>query len=132
ARRALLRLGGLAVATLAGWTALERVAGARRESGSKHAGSFSGNAYPVTIWAFDPVPAIDAASYRLRVLGVPRPGALGYDALRAFPRRELTAVLDCTGGWWSEQVWRGVSVGELLAAHGVEDWRGWAVVVSLT
>jgi DMSO/TMAO reductase YedYZ molybdopterin-dependent catalytic subunit len=131
-RRALLRLSGLALATLAGWMGLELAAGARRESGSKHAGSFSGNAYPVTIWAFDPVPTIDAATYSLRILGVPRPGALGVGALCAFPRRELTAVLDCTGGWWSDQVWQGVSVGELLAAHGVEDWSGRAIVISLT
>src|SRR5262245_32127529 len=131
-RRTLLRLGGLALATPAAWAALERAAGERRASGSKHAGSFSGNGYPVTIWSFDPVPTLDAATYRLRLLGVPRPGALGYDALRSFPPRELTAVLDCTGGWWSEQVWRGVSVGDVLAEHGVEDWRGRAAVVSLT
>jgi DMSO/TMAO reductase YedYZ molybdopterin-dependent catalytic subunit len=131
-RRALLRLGGLALVAAAGWMALERSAAARRETGSKHAGSLSGNDYPVTIWAFDRVPTIDAAAYQLRVLGVPRPGALGYAALRAFPRRDLTAVLDCTGGWWSEQVWQGVSIGDLLAAHGVEDWRGLALVISLT
>ena len=29
---------------------------------------------------------------------------------------EITAVLDCTGGWYSEQVWRGVRVNRLLAA----------------
>jgi DMSO/TMAO reductase YedYZ molybdopterin-dependent catalytic subunit len=78
------------------------------------------------------VPTIDAAAYRLRVLGVPRPGALGYAALGAFRRRDLTAVLDYTGGWWSEQVWQGVSIGDLLAAHGVEDWSGLALVISLT
>jgi DMSO/TMAO reductase YedYZ molybdopterin-dependent catalytic subunit len=31
-----------------------------------------------------------------------------------------------------EPLWRGASVGDVLAAHGVEDWRGRAVVVSLT
>src|SRR5918911_4853098 len=54
-RRGALGLLGLAGAGLAGWQLLEWAADAwasqpRRPSGSKHAGSFSGNAFPVTIW----------------------------------------------------------------------------------
>ena len=28
----------------------------------------------------------------------------------------MTAVLDCTGGWWTEQTWSGALVARLLPA----------------
>ena len=39
--------------------------------------------------------------------------SLSYDDLAA--DAETTATLDCTGGWYSTQEWRGVPVSELLA-----------------
>jgi hypothetical protein len=46
-RRALLRVSGLAAATLVGWQAIERLAPAvRLPTGSKAVGSFNGNAFP--------------------------------------------------------------------------------------
>ena len=38
--------------------------------------------------------------------------------LRALPRVERVALLDCTGGWYTEQRWEGVSLDALLAATG--------------
>ncbi|MEA2629666.1 MAG: hypothetical protein QOJ10_2126, partial [Chloroflexota bacterium] len=38
-----------------------------------------------------------------------------YDQLSAFTDR-VTAVLDCTGGWYSEQTWEGVWLDRLLPA----------------
>jgi DMSO/TMAO reductase YedYZ molybdopterin-dependent catalytic subunit len=111
-RRALLRVSGLSVATLAGWQVIERVAPAiRLPTGSKPAGSFNANAFPAEIWLFDSVPNLDAATWRLSVGS----RELTLDELLAMPRREVQTVLDCTSGWWSEQVWSGVPVMGVLA-----------------
>ena len=138
-RRNTLRLIGLAAATGLAWRGVEWAAealapdGSRRPSGSKHAGSFSGNDFPLTIWLFDTVPELDAASWQLGIRGnVAAPTLLSYAELTALPTRELTAVLDCTGGWWSEQVWTGVSVGDVLAGCGVDPRARTAEVVSVT
>ncbi len=128
-RRAALRLVGLAAATLALLPALDRIAdasGLRRLTGSKHAGSFTGNAMPVTTWTFDAVPTIDAASWRLAVGG----RLLSYAGLAALPRAEVIAVLDCTGGWWTEQRWTGARVGDALDALGASGESG--TVISAT
>jgi len=37
-------------------------------------------------------------------------------ALGALPQRSVRAVLDCTGGWWAEQEWRGVPLSALVGA----------------
>src|SRR3982751_6758185 len=68
-RRAVLRGLALLSASLVVSTAFDGVALARRFTGSRHAGSFTGNAMPVTIWAFDDVPTVDGASWRLRISG---------------------------------------------------------------
>jgi DMSO/TMAO reductase YedYZ molybdopterin-dependent catalytic subunit len=113
--------------------ALDAVALPRRATGSRHAGSFTGNALPVTIWSFDEVPLLDAASWRLRVSGgVARPQELTYAEIAALPRREARVVLDCTGGWWSEQVWSGVALGDVVAAAGIASTSSRIEVVSVT
>lgn len=87
----------------------------RRFTGSYETGSFTG-VFPVVSWIADRAPAVDVATFRLVIDGaVARPLALSYDDLRALATDELTAVLDCTGGWYSAQVWRGISIGRLLA-----------------
>jgi DMSO/TMAO reductase YedYZ molybdopterin-dependent catalytic subunit len=43
----------------------------------------------------------------------------------------LTAVLDCTGGWFAEQEWRGVRLDRLLAGAGLPE-GGSVDVVSVT
>lgn len=138
-RRSALQLVGLAIGAAFAWQALERVAdaraaaGSRRASGSKHAGSFSGNDFPVTIWQLDRVPSLDLASWRLAVGGhVAAPAAFSYADLDWFESRELTTVIDCTGGWWSEQVWQGVAVDDILAASGVAADASAVEVISVT
>lgn len=119
-RRASLRLLGVGAGALLGWGLLERTASAlgsvRLPSGSKHAGSFSANDYPTTIWLFDAVPALDGGAWRLRTGGrVVAPNTISYaDLVDKYQPRALSVVLDCTGGWWSEQVWRGVPVSDVL------------------
>jgi hypothetical protein len=132
-RRAVLRGLGLLAASFAFSLAFDRVALARRVTGSRHAGSFTGNAMPVTIWAFDTVPEIAIDRWRLRVRGaVASPAALTYAQLTSLNQREARVTLDCTGGWWSEQVWSGVALGDVLAAHGLAASASRIEVVSVT
>lgn len=73
-------------------------------------GSFQA-AYPLaTEWMFDSVPGVDIGSWRLHVTGRP----WTYGELDAFSDR-VAAVIDCTGGWYSEQEWEGVLLERLLA-----------------
>jgi len=133
-RRAALRGLALLAASFAVTAALDRVALARRGSGSRHAGSFTGNAFPVTIWSLDSVPSIDVEAWRLRVSGSAstRPVELSYADLSALPRREASVVLDCTGGWWSEQRWSGVSLMDVLARCGMSEGATRVEVISVT
>lgn len=95
--------------------------------------SFSGNDFPLTIWAFDEMPAIDVATWRMKIDGeVASPGAIGYDELLGMPFTERDAVLDCTGGWWTEQRWRGVTLADLLARHSLRASAKRVDIVSLT
>lgn len=136
-RRTLLRLGGLGVATLVGWQAVERVAAIgplmRLASGSKQTTSFSANDFPAEIWLFDSVPMLDARAWRLVLRG---PGVqvtqLGLDTLAQLPRRDVQAVLDCTSGWWSEQVWSGVGVMDVLQHAGLRPEATTATFTSVT
>ena len=132
-RRAALRGLGLLAASFVVSVALDQVALARRATGSRHAGSFTGNAFPVTIWSLDSVPTIDIDVWRLDVSGaVARPIKLSYRDIAALPRREASVVLDCTGGWWSEQVWSGVSLTDLLARSGMSEAATRVEVISVT
>jgi hypothetical protein len=133
-RRAALRGLALLAASFVVTLALDRVALARRESGSRHAGSFTGNAFPVTIWSLDTVPSIAAEAWRLRVSGtaIGRPVELSYTDLASLPRREASLVLDCTGGWWSEQRWSGVSMVDVLARCGMSEGATRVEVISVT
>jgi DMSO/TMAO reductase YedYZ molybdopterin-dependent catalytic subunit len=74
-------------------------------------GSFSA-AYAIpTQWMFDATPQVEIAGWGLHVAG----RVWTYDELSAFTDR-VTAVLDCTGGWYSEQSWEGVWLERLLPA----------------
>jgi hypothetical protein len=106
-RRLALRAAGVAVGAAALW--LVAPGRARRFTGSHEVGSGDPAAMPVTNWAFDPVPLIPGGGWRLSA------GDRTYDlaALAALPQTTVTAVLDCTGGWYADQEWRGVSLAEL-------------------
>src|SRR5438132_1249755 len=124
ARRTLLRQGATLAVAAAGYSATEAAVrlvrlpgGERRFTGSYEFGSFQPELMPVSSWMFDQVPAPAPAGWRLRVVG---PGGLRewtYEELAAFDDR-LRAVLDCTGGFWSEQDWSGVLLGRLLPHAG--------------
>jgi DMSO/TMAO reductase YedYZ molybdopterin-dependent catalytic subunit len=94
-------------ATLLGAAALGVVAlpGARRAP----TGSFKADDPIPTQWMFDSAPELGIDGWSLTVAG----RSWTYDELGAFGDR-VTAVLDCTGGWYSEQVWEGVWLHRLL------------------
>jgi DMSO/TMAO reductase YedYZ molybdopterin-dependent catalytic subunit len=132
-RRVALRVLAVGIGAVVTTVALDRIGLARRSTGSRAAAAFSGNDFPLTIWAFDAPPAIDVAIWRLQVDGdVVSPGAIAYDDLLAMPFTERDAILDCTGGWWTEQRWRGVTLADLLARHGVRASAQRVDVVSQT
>lgn len=118
-RRSFVRLAGLAsVATLL--TADVQASGAvkarrgiRRPTGSFQLTDSAVTAIPATSWLFDQVPELDASSWRLTVTtgGSSRDWSLS--ELSQWQDRQV-AVLDCTGGWWTEQEWVGVRLSRLL------------------
>lgn len=133
ARRAALRLLALGAIALVVGVAAEHVPGGRRITGSKHAGSFTANDMPLTIWTFDQVPAIDPRAWRLELQGAVADHApVDLDMLGAGPLREVDAVIDCTGGWWSEQRWRGRPLLDLLTARGIAATARSVTVTSVT
>jgi DMSO/TMAO reductase YedYZ molybdopterin-dependent catalytic subunit len=132
-RRSLVRLAGLGLATLIGWQALERFAPAvRLVTGSKPTASLSGNAFPAEIWLLDQVPNIDGSRWQLE-FGDGLGTALSLaDLVDLHPRRDVQAVLDCTSGWWSEQIWSGVSVLDVLRTAGLPGSARQVAVESVT
>ena len=102
----------------------------RRFTGSYDAGSFTGNRFPVTSWVADRPRAL-ADDYRLAVAGrVRRPLTLPAGELDRGDA--LTATLDCTGGFFSTQLWRGVWLARLLDEAGVERRARHVRVISRT
>lgn len=124
-RRSALKLAGFGLAGIAGWLMAEAIAqrralsaAPRRFTGSREAGSFTGNAFPITNSVFETARPIDLAQWVLIVHGVGRsPLRLTYSELLALPTTEKIATLDCTNGWYSTQVWRGVMLTDVLQ-HG--------------
>ncbi|HLY32547.1 MAG TPA: molybdopterin-dependent oxidoreductase, partial [Ktedonobacterales bacterium] len=132
-RRQALRFGALLAGGLVLWPAQQlanRLLGlpgaSRRFTGSYEAASYQGNVFPSTSWVADQPRPITSDGWRLTIGGaVAHPLTLTYTDLLtlganglANPTPEqldqLDALLDCTGGFYSAQHWRGVRVGRLL------------------
>ena len=126
-RRTFLRALGAGLAGLGLWwtsgrlKAWQTLPGSRRRfTGSYETGSFTGN-FPKVSWIADRPSPINPDAWQLTISGaVEQSLTLSYQELLEMVETELsadtsvTAVLDCTGGWYSEQVWSGVPVGRLL------------------
>jgi DMSO/TMAO reductase YedYZ molybdopterin-dependent catalytic subunit len=123
-RRNLLRagtlLGGAALA-YAATEGLVRVTGLpggdRRFTGSFETGSLRPDALPVTQWLDDSVQRIDPSDWRLTVVTAGEIRELSYEEVASFDDR-VRAVLDCTGGWYSEQHWEGARLDLLIPEPG--------------
>lgn len=118
-RRLLVGGGTAAVVAVAATVAVEdgiRLTGAagagRRFSGSHEVGSFDPEAMPVVSWFDDTAPTTPIDEWVLTVDGSSYP-------LAELERRcrRVTAALDCTGGWWSEQHWDVVAVADVLDSN---------------
>lgn len=120
-RQAFLRLGVVAGLGLAAFLAQEAatratgLAGARRRAtGSHELASHDPDRMPEVIWLDDDPPTdTDPDGWSLVVDGA----AVTIASLRD-RARPVTAVLDCTGGWWAEQVWDAVPLSELIPDAG--------------
>jgi hypothetical protein len=121
-RRAFLRTSVLAAAAAAGWLlwegtleALEAPGSRRRFTGMHERGSGDPADLPTTSWFDDPVPRIQAEDWSVEIPG----RVLTLAQLEAMPQETFLAVLDCTGGWYSEQQWSGVRLDRLVdTGHG--------------
>lgn len=119
-RRQFLRVAAFGAGAVALWQVQRPVqrlfdvrAARRRFTGSYEEGSFSGNAFPSTSWVADSPRELDSSSYRLRVSGlVERELELPAGELDASDAVEAT--IDCTGGWYSRQNWRGIWLATLI------------------
>jgi DMSO/TMAO reductase YedYZ molybdopterin-dependent catalytic subunit len=105
----------------------------RRFTGSRNAGDFTASAMPITNWMFDNPAPVDTTAWRLRIAGtVDQPLTLHLGDLQRDALTEVTATLDCTGGWHSTQRWRGARVGDLLARAGVANDAQFVSFISVT
>lgn len=127
-RRLFLGTLGGAVAGLALWRTAGVVSAARewpgsqrRFTGSFERGSFT-TSFPSVSWIADRPAPVDVSSWQLRIEGaVAQPIVLDYAALNALTLVEIPGTLDCTGGWYTQQMWRGVLVADLLDMAGLTD-----------
>jgi len=117
-RRTVVRAGMLGVGSLATYGAMETLSARlglpgseRRATGSFERGSGRPDEMPVTQWFTDSVPSLNRESWQLTV----GTATVAYADLAA-GEDEVRAVLDCTGGWYAEQVWRGVRMDRVLGA----------------
>src|SRR5262249_23130352 len=137
--RQLLRFGLLALGGAALWPAQQaaeaklQLPGARRRfSGAREVGSYAGNAFPATSWIADQPRPIDPATWRLDVGGrVARSLSLIYADLLAC-EDEIEATLDCTGGFYTTQRWRGALVGRILDRARIASDAHWVSFVAVT
>ena len=134
-RRAFLVTGVVAVAGAAAWAAagaLEAIqGGARRFTGSRLLPE--GGIPPVTTFFGEGTPAIDIASWRLRVGGrVASELSLDLETLAAMGEAEIEPILDCTSGWALRTRWRGVPLATILAQAAPIDAATHVVVRSVT
>jgi hypothetical protein len=111
---ALLGVAGVVFAAAEGLAAVARLPGRlRRATGSYETGTDDPTAMPLTSWLFDEIPDIDPAGYAISVRVAGQSRSVGYDELNAGTDR-VRAILDCTGGWFAAQTWRGVRLDRLL------------------
>jgi DMSO/TMAO reductase YedYZ molybdopterin-dependent catalytic subunit len=128
-RRQLLTAAAVGAGALTAWrlqSALDVPGAKRRFTGSYDAG----DDFPATSWVADrPRPL--TAGYRLTVAGRVR-DPLALTAAELDRGDLLTATLDCTGGFYTTQAWRGTALGRLLDAAGVEPGARHVRVISHT
>jgi hypothetical protein len=126
-RRQALKLLGFGAASLLTWgvneifaKSVESTGAKRRFTGSREEGSFAGNAHPVTTAPDEGKIMLHPDTWSLQVRGrVETPVRLDYAEILDRSTTEVTSTLDCTGGWYTVQTWRGLQLRELLLQSGL-------------
>ncbi|MFL5701660.1 MAG: molybdopterin-dependent oxidoreductase [Ktedonobacteraceae bacterium] len=138
-RRRVLHFSALLLGSVAIWPTqqlAERVldlpGAKRRFTGSYESSSYAGNAFPTSSWVADAPHPIDVQTWRLSLGGaITTPRNFSYDELLAAQDTE-EATLDCTGGFFSTQHWRGIRVGHLLDHAALHTDARYVSFVSVT
>jgi DMSO/TMAO reductase YedYZ molybdopterin-dependent catalytic subunit len=120
-RRRVLHFGSLLLGSVGLWPlqqvgdrALKLPGINERFTGSRESNSYEGNSFPVSSWVADQPRALDAQTWKLSLSGtVMASHDFSYEDLLAAGDK-LEATLDCTGGFYSTQHWRGIRVGSLF------------------
>ena len=128
-RRQAIKMMGLGVAALASWgivetlvTSIEHSKKQRRFTGSREHGSFSGLDFPITNGADQGKIQLDSSTWTLTIKGkVAKPFSINYRDILALSNSEVTAAIDCTGGWYSTQTWQGVRLVDLLVQAEIHE-----------
>jgi hypothetical protein len=104
----------------------------QRFTGSREVGSYAGNAFPTSSWVADQPRSIDVQTWRLALDGaVTTPREFSYNELVS-AGDELEATLDCTGGFYSTQHWRGIRIGHLLEGAALLTEARYVSFISVT
>ncbi len=138
-RRRMLHFGTLLLSGTLLWPTQQfaqrtlKLSGAqRRFTGSRESASYAGNAFPTSSWVADQPRPINIQTWQLVVRGaISKPCTISYAELTALGD-ELAATLDCTGGFYSTQRWRGISIGRLLDTVRVSKNARYVSFVSVT
>ncbi len=124
-RRALLRGLAAGMVGLISWRLAEQAKQGlglpgreQRFTGSYEQGSFTGR-FPEVSWLFDALDPVATDGWRLTIAGIgTAPLAVSLDDLLRLPQQTIAVTLDCTGGWYTTQWWRGVRVADVFALAG--------------
>src|SRR5438132_11960184 len=138
-RRRALYFGALFLGAVSLWPAQQlteralNLPGARqRFTGSREMGSHAGNTFPTSSWVADQPRPLDVQTWRLSLGGaVTTPRDFSYYELVA-AGDELEATLDCTGGFYSTQRWRGIRIGHLLDQAALHSGARYLRFISVT
>lgn len=138
-RRHILHFGTLLFSGSLLWPAQQltertlKLSGAeRRFTGSRESGSYAGNIFPTSSWVADSPRPIDVQAWQLVVKGaISNPRNVSYNELTS-AGDELEATLDCTGGFYSTQRWRGIRISRLLDNVGINKDARYVSFVSVT
>ncbi len=108
---------------------LELRGAARRFTGSRRVEG----TLPITMWMFDKVPQVELSDWQLAISGaVQKPVILNLASLHQQPMITTSVTLDCTGGWYKQVHWEGISVAHLLDLAGLVEASRYVSFQSLT
>ncbi len=143
-RREVLRFGSVMAVGTAAWFASENIIRAiptggaeRRFTGSHERRSYEGNRFPTTSWLDDKPAEIDVADWRLKIVDANGNSSkislldLENGSLET-SYADLDTTLDCTSGWYSDQIWTGVMLSDLVDAAGLDITAQSCIVHSVT